>query len=73
MKMSFFCKAISALMLALLIAISAFAAPWKFGIIADTQWSTSSNNLWIERQSYGNLTSYGTPIAFTATVSSDGR
>jgi hypothetical protein len=44
MKMSFSRKIVYVLTLAMLIASSASAAPWKFGIISDTQWLDSPDN-----------------------------
>jgi len=42
MKKLFCCKTAFALILAILIGVaSAFAQPWKFGIISDTQWTTT--------------------------------
>ncbi len=41
MKKAFYYKALCAFVLIILTAASAWAEPWKFGIMCDTQWPNS--------------------------------
>jgi hypothetical protein len=44
MRKSLFSKMVGAVALVLILAGPAFAEPWKFGIMSDTQWPTSPDN-----------------------------
>lgn len=45
MKRTFYFKTLCVLIIVILTAASAFAEPWKFGIMCDTQWPNSPDNL----------------------------